>query len=592
MSMKILHFRINISLLRLGGLLAVLLTCFGTEGKNRRNDRVVTNPIDLAYAFTRDDKAGGREAADPMIVPFGGKYYLFATKNYGYWVSDNLCDWTFITSDVLPFHRFAPAAMAYKGELYWMGSLDNRLYKTQTPDDGNSWTLASDEICAYRDDPQRTVVDPYLFADDDQRVFLYWGSSMEEPIRGVELDPEHGFRPKGDPAVLIGHHEDVYGWECRGDRNERSEPSCSEGAAMLKHDGRYYLQYAGPGTQFDTYGDGLYVSENPLGPFTHADASPFSVKVGGWMTGAGHGTTFQDKYGNWWHVATTVIAQRYKFERRIGLWPVVFTPGGGMFALSDYADMPFVVPDRPMDWTKCPPWTGCVDLSVGKAVAASSQTQDHQASCATDFSIKTWWSATTGEEGEWICVDLGKKCTVNAIQTNFADEGFGMYESDAPVKTPYRFVLEVSANGTTWHCVSDRTDNGRGGTHRTHELIVLPRPAKARYVRLTNKARLTGKFSVYDLRIFGRSAEKAPEAVGDIRVDRKADRRRIEVSWPKSQRATGYVVRWGLSPDALFSTCQTLDNRLELGLFSTDQEYFFRVDAWGDGGITTGKKVK
>ena len=299
------------------------------------------------------------------------------------------------------------------------------------------------------------------------------------------------------------------------------------------------------------------------------------------MTGAGHGNTFQDKYGNWWHVATTVIARRYKFERRIGLWPVIFTPDGGMFALSDYADMPFVVPGRRVDWTERSPWTGSVDLSVGKAVRVSSQTPDHPASCATDFSIKTWWSATTGEEGEWICVDLGKKCTVDAIQPNFADEGFGMYDSEAPVKTPYSFVLEVSSDGAAWQCVADRTDGGEGSTHRTHELILLSKPVKARYVRLTNKARLTGRFSVYDLRVFGRSAEKAPDAVSDIRVDRKTDRRRIEVSWLQSERATSYIVRWGLRPDALFSTCQTQDNHIELELFSTDQEYFFRVDAWG-----------
>ena len=436
------------------------------------------------------------------------------------------------------------------------------------------------------------MVDPYLFVDDDQRVYLYWGSSMEEPIRGVELDTEHGFRPKSDPTVLIEHHEDVYGWECRGDRNERKEPSCSEGAAMLRHNGKYYLQYAGPGTQFDTYGDGLYIGDHPLGPFTHDDASPFSVKTGGWMTGAGHGTTFQDKYGNWWHVATTVIAQRYKFERRIGLWPVCFTSDGGMFALSDYADMPFIVPDKLVDWTKQSPWTGWTDISVGKQVAVSSQTPAHPASNATDFSIKTWWSAATGEAGEWISVDLGKMCTVNAIQANFADEGFGMYQNDAPVKTPYSYLLEVSADGTSWHCVADRTDSGDGATHHTHELTVLPKPCKARYVRVVNKARLTGQFSVYDLRVFGHSAEKAPERVSDIRIDRKLDRRRIEVSWPKAERATGYVLRWGIRPDALFSTCQTLDTSIELGLFSTDQEYYFSVDAWGDGGITSGKGKK
>ena len=41
-----------------------------------------------------------------------------------------------------------------------------------------------------------------------------------------------------------------------------------EGAWMDKRCGKYYLQYACPGTQFNTYSDGVYVSDNPLGPFT------------------------------------------------------------------------------------------------------------------------------------------------------------------------------------------------------------------------------------------------------------------------------------------------------------------------------------
>ncbi len=39
-----------------------------------------------------------------------------------------------------------------------------------------------------------------------------------------------------------------------------------EGAWMTKHDGTYYLQYAGPGTEYNVYGDGVYESDSPLGP--------------------------------------------------------------------------------------------------------------------------------------------------------------------------------------------------------------------------------------------------------------------------------------------------------------------------------------
>ena len=89
---------------------------------------------------------------------------------------------------------------------------------------------------------------------------------------------------------------------------------------MTKHGGRYYLQYACPGTEFNVYADGVYVSESPLGPFAPAENNPFSMKPGGFMRGAGHGSTVEDKNGAWWHAATMQISMNHSFERRVGLW--------------------------------------------------------------------------------------------------------------------------------------------------------------------------------------------------------------------------------------------------------------------------------
>ena len=54
---------------------------------------------------------------------------------------------------------------------------------------------------------------------------------------------------------------------------------------MTKHDGKYYLQYACPGTQYNTYADGVYVGDGPLGPFTLQKSNPYSSKPGGFITG-------------------------------------------------------------------------------------------------------------------------------------------------------------------------------------------------------------------------------------------------------------------------------------------------------------------
>lgn len=564
-------------------LLAVLLTgCRSVD-----TTRVVANPIDLDYAFTLNEGPqfnGMREAADPVVEIFKGRYYLFPSMSFGYWSSEDMQHWTFHTNDRMPFRNYAPTLMVYKDELYWFVSGHNTLYKTETPEDGDSWVVACDTVTPFVDEPGRTVHDPYLFNDEDGRIYLYWGCSTADPIMGVELDPDDGFRAKTQPTALIGHCESEYGWECRGDRNETGDPSSNEGAAMLKYQGRYYLQYAGPGTEFDSYGDGLYVSDAPLGPFEHCDSSPFSIKPGGWMTGAGHGDTFQDKYGNWWHTASTVICQRFLFERRIGFYPVLFTPEGRMYALTEWSDYPWVLPDRKVDWAKEKPWTGWMNLTLGKTATASSELPGHPAASACDRTVKTWWSAATGDPGEWICVDLGAPKTIRAVQTNFADQDFGIGPEP---KTPYAYTLEVSRDARKWTVLRSEP-----GTHHPHQLTVPGKRVKARYVRLRNDAPLTGKFSLFDLRVFGNGPAARPEAVRTPDVRREADPRRFHIRWTPSPTADGYLLRWGVRPDELYSACEVYEPEAELGCFSVGQRYYFRVDAFNEGGVTPGQRTE
>lgn len=65
---------------------------------------------------------------------------------------------------------------------------------------------------------------------------------------------------------------------------------CFEGAYMAKLNGKYYLQYAAPATELLGYGNGVYVGEHSMGPFTYQTHNPFSLKTGGFARGAGHGS--------------------------------------------------------------------------------------------------------------------------------------------------------------------------------------------------------------------------------------------------------------------------------------------------------------
>ena len=597
--------------------------------------RVVSNPIDLDYEFTFDinqyaglmegvdfdspdfmnsvpeeyrdfvaaiqSQPGGivaymqrfantenyREAADPVATLYNDRYYLFVSKSNGYWSSDDMQHWHHIRTNVLPMDLYAPTCMVYEGELYWMTSDLNSLWKTTTPEDGDSWQLVTDKLTPYPDQPNRTGHDPDLLVDDDGRVYFYWGCSNIDDIMGIELDPHNNFKSIGQPVTLITHQQAVIGWERPSDKNDKEAPGYNEGASMLKYNGRYYLQYASPGTEFDSYGDGLYIGDSPLGPFTKAPYLPISVKPGGWMTGAGHGDTFQDKFGNYWHVASTVIAQRHNFERRIGFFPVFFTEQGEMHTLTELSDRPYQLPQGKVDFLKQSVTTGWMDLTIGKTATASSEKEGKSASRAADRTIKTWWSAQTGEIGEWLQIDLGKVYPVEAVQTNFADEDFPNRKTGNPV-VPYKYMVESSEDGNTWVTLADKSAND---VTNPHALLVFDKAVNARYVRITNKSELPGQFSIFDLRVFGVDHGTKPDAVKSFNITRTADGRTATASWEPVAGAQGYFLHWGTDPEALFSACEVLEPKVTLGLFSADVDYYFRVDSFNESGITEGTIV-
>jgi len=526
--------------------------------------RVVANPLNLNYRFEKSEPSR-REAADPEIILFKGKYYLFASKSGGYWSSPDLVDWTFIPCKTIStLEYYAPTVLAMGDTLFYLASISKKIHYTLNPDVDDWHTL---ENCQFG----ISNTDHALFRDDATgRVYDYYGCSNVGPIYGVELDPANGFRSIGEPVTLIEHHPDIYGWERPGENNEEIKNGWNEGANMLKHNGKYYLQYAAPGTQFRTYADGVYVSDAPLGPFKYMENSPFSLKPGGFIGGAGHGGTFCDKYGNYWHIATMKISQRHSFERRLGLFPVFFDEDGSMNARTVLTDYPIVIPDRKVDFSRDNLSAGWKLLSYGKKVQVSSSLTGHEAEKAVNEQVEDWWASATGDAGEWLMVDLGKTLTVNAIQVNFADEGFTNKAENSYVC--YRYRIEASNDGERWTVFADRTQNTRD---MPHELIVAPKAVKARFLRIVNEETLQGKFSISGFRVFGEKYKE--QKINGLKVEREADRCRYALQWDALPEATGYIVRWGLSPDKLHSAAMTYVNEFEAGFFNSEADYFFEV---------------
>jgi beta-xylosidase len=189
--------------------------------------------------------------------------------------------------------------------------------------------------------------DPALFYDEElDKWYMYWGSSNVNPIYGSELDKNLRLKYKGDYKELIYLHPEEHGWERFGRDHRSTITPFTEGAWMTKHKGKYYLQYGAPGTEYNVYANGTYVGDHPLGPFTYAPYNPISYKPGGFVTGAGHGNTFQDNYGNYWNTGTPWVAVNWNFERRIAMFPTGFDNDGQMYANTRFGDLPHRLPTK------------------------------------------------------------------------------------------------------------------------------------------------------------------------------------------------------------------------------------------------------
>lgn len=550
------------------------------------------NPMNISYNFepaNKNSHEGGsfRSSADPMGLLYGDEVFLFSTNQDGFHYSRNLTDWDFARASFkrLPADddQCAPAAYVSGDTLFYTGSTYRGLpvwYSTD-PKSGR-WRRAID----------RNVLpswDPGFLLDDDGRLYLYYGSSNEYPLKAVELSRQD-FHPVSKIHDVIALHPKEHGWERFGMNNddEVTLAPFTEGAYMTKHNGRYYLQYGAPGTEFKVYADGVYVSDNPLGPFVYQPHNPMSYKPGGYVQGSGHGGTFTDRDSNYWHVSTCMLSLKYKFERRIGLYPAGFDKDGVMYSSAAYGDYPNWNAERNIRNPE-ERFTGWMLLSLGKPVTVSSRDTVTAGApglagpeSVTDESMRTYWAAATADPGEWVAVDLLAPKEIRAIQINYYDHNADQHDRADDLYHQYR--LYASDNGTDWTLVADKSDNDRDVPH---DYIELQAPLTARHIRLENLHMPSGQFALSGLRIFGTDpAAKAPEAVKGFKAVRdKADPRNAMLTWRPADNAYGYNIYYGIAPDKLYNAITVYgDTSYDMRGLDRDTPYWFAIEPLGEAG--------
>ncbi len=564
------------------------------------------NPVNIDYGYSPIPAFAAwgrhRSTADPVIVNYKDDYYLFSTNQWGYWWSADMLNWKFVSRKFLrPWNKgtfdelCAPAVGVIGDTMIVFGSTYTSTFSIwmSTDPKNNVWKPLVDsfEIGGW---------DPAFFTDDDGKLYMYNGSSNVYPLYGIELDRKT-FKPIGTRKEMHFLEPWRFGWQRFGEHMDNTflDPFM-EGAWITKHNGKYYLQYGAPGTEFSGYADGVAVANKALGDPTgnfFEQSDPLSMKLGGFVRGAGHGSTFQDRYKNYWHVSTTVISVKNTFERRIAIWPAGFDKDDMMFCNTTFGDYPHYIPGPGYSTSeygangKSKYFTGWMLLNYNKPVQVSSTFGGYHPNYMVDELAKTYWSAASGNKGEWIQSDLGNISMVNAVQINYADQDVSFpKEMDSiwlgkTLGLSHRYKLTYSTDGKKWNTLVDKSNNN---TDVPHDYIELTTPVQARYIRMENIQMPAGKFAISGFRVFGNGNGARPDKVDPFIVLRtEKDKRSAFIKWKPVDNAFAYNIYYGVHPDKLYTSILVHgNNEYWMKAMDSKKTYYYCIEAVNENGTS------
>ncbi len=401
--------------------------------------------------------------ADPSIVSYEGKHYIYATldpwggKTLGCWESSDFKDWSFRelnwptkaactsrtsgSADVwapsvvrLPDGRFLMAISV--GNEVWLGVAARPL---------GPWSnVLGDRPLITRDyKPGFHMIDAELFVDDDASVYVYWGSGW-----GWKNGRCWVARLSADLKSFAEEPRDV------------TPTNYFEGPFMVKRHGKYFLTYSQGVTIKDTYQVHYAVGDNPYGPFAEPDNSPILVtdkEIN--VISPGHHAVFREGDQDYilYHRHSLPFDPKF-IGRQTCVDELRITADGRIAKVEPTHRGPSLVQGRAEGRS----------IAVGAMVEASSSDSAHGAPAfVVDDNYATRWAASAGAKGAWLRIDLGsvKSISRQLLRPEYATKA-------------YRFSVEASEDAQAWVRVADYTKDPATGSP-----LVIDRTFRARYLR-------------------------------------------------------------------------------------------------------------
>lgn len=385
-----------------------------------------------------------RELADPSGLWFEGKWYLYPSCDMAWVSADEGRTWEHHPLNVRDI-GYAPT-IVHHGNRFLLMASDSDIYAGPTPL-GPFTSIGKMEVPDIPGLPSQT--DPMLFADDDGRLYYYWGCTPNSGIWGVELDSKNPTRLVGMPKELIPFQPDAFSWERVGSSNQNPNNGWMEGAWMVKHGGRYYLTHSAGGTQYRTYAMGCDTSASPLGPFVPQKRNPIFRSTGGLITGTGHGSIVQGPGDRLWVFYTIFACAAHGFERRVGLDLAEIDANGELF-VPVATSTPQALPSS----TPAEPWLA---LNESEPTFASSSAPNSTGRFAADNSLTTWWLPAAGDTAPTLTTNFSARAVIHGVRTIWHDVGMDTTSGIRP--GPFRYRIEAETAPDVWSTIVDRSQS-------------------------------------------------------------------------------------------------------------------------------------
>ena len=417
-----------------------------------RSARTVSNgdPSEGNALWLLGRKEQFRELADPSALWHEGKWYLYPSVDMA-WVSEDMGGtWTHRPLNIRDV-GYAPTVVK-RGTQFLLLASDSELYEASSPL-GPFASLGRMQVPKVSGMPGFT--DPMLFADDNGRLYFYWGCTRAGGIWGVELDAGHPTRALSVPRELIPFDPQGQPWEALGEWNQDPTAGWVEGAWLLKRHGKYFLTFSAAGTQNRSYAMGCYVAQSPLGPFAPQKRNPIFRTTEGLVTGTAHGCIVAGPEDQVWTFYTVRAGVAHGFERRLGMDRAEFDANGELF-VPTATSLPQWLPGKRPAYPGGGP-TGWLPINGGQASLGSSSAPNLPGRLAVDNELRTWWQPAADDAQPVLTCRFSAPALIRAVRVVWRDVGM---DSNRGVKPgPFRYRVELETAKDTWTTLLDRSES-------------------------------------------------------------------------------------------------------------------------------------